>query len=148
MISRTSEYALQATIHLARHVDEWPISGRKIAEETGLPRKYLASILGDLVRAGILESTPGAGGGFRMARSPKEIRLWEVFAPFEPTLAYRHPCPFGNADCSDGDPCAGHSEWNKVRETYLRFLEQTSVYDVTFDRRKRRASGSSKRKKR
>ena len=147
MISRTSEYALLAMICLTRHVDDWPIAGRKIAEEAGIPRKYLSAILGDLVRIGILESSPGTGGGFRIARSPKEIRLSEVFAPFEPILANRRPCPFGKEVCSDDDPCAGHDQWKRVRETYSRFLEQTSVFDVTF-KRGRRASGSRKRTKR
>lgn len=148
MISRTSEYALQAVIHLARQVGDWPISGRKIAEETGVPRKYLAAILGDLVRAGVLESSPGIGGGFRLARPAKEIRLTEVFAPFEPILANRRPGPFGQEICSDDDPCAGHDQWKRVRETYQRFLEKNSIHDVAFARRKRRAAKAPKRTKR
>lgn len=148
MISRTSEYALQAMIHLARHVDDWPIAGRKIAEETGIPRKYLAAILCDLVRVQVLESSPGARGGFRLARSAKEIRLSEVFAPFEPILANRRPCPFGQEVCSDDDPCAGHDQWKHVRETYGRFLEKNSIYDVAFTRRKRRAAKAPRRTKR
>ncbi len=148
MISRTSEYALQAVIHLARHVDDWPIPGRKIAEETDIPRKYLSAVLGDLVRAGVLESSPGAGGGFRLARSSKEIRLSKVLAPFEPVLANRRPCPFGQEACSDDDPCAGHDEWKRVRETYERFLEKNSIYDVAFTHRKRRAARAPRRTKR
>ena len=148
MISRTSEYALQAMIHLARRIDDWPIAGRKIAAETGIPRKYLAAILGDLVRSGVLESSPGMGGGFRLARPAKEIRLSEVFAPFEPILANRRPCPFGREVCSDDDPCAGHDEWKRVRETYGRFLENNSIHDVAFMRRKRRAAKAPRRTKR
>jgi len=148
MISRTSEYALHAMIHLARHVDDWPIPGRRIAEETGVPRKYLAAILGDLVRGRVLESSPGKGGGFRLARPAKEIRLSEVFAPFEPILSDRRPCPFGQAVCSDDDPCAGHKQWKRVRETYQRFLETNSIYDVAFKHPKRRATTSPRRTKR
>ncbi len=148
MISRTSEYALQAMIHLARQVDEWPIAGRRIAEETDIPRKYLAAILRDLVRVQVLESSPGAGGGFRLARSAKKIRLSEIFAPFEPILANRRPCPFGQEVCSDDDPCAGHDQWKHVRETYGRFLEKNSVYDVAFTNRKRRSAKAPKRTKR
>ncbi len=148
MISRTSEYALQAMIHLAQHVDKWPIAGRKIAEETGVPRKYLAAILRDLVRVQVLKSSPGTGGGFRLARSAKKIRLSEVFAPFEPILANRRPCPFGQKTCSDDDPCAGHEEWKRVRDTYGRFLEKNSIHDVAFMCRKRRTAPASRRKKR
>lgn len=82
-----------------------------------------------------------------MARKPKEIMLYEVFAPFEPMLGTRRACPFGNEECNDSDPCAGHEKWKKVNETYSKFLEKTSVYDIAFKQDKRRSS-SKKRKKR
>jgi Rrf2 family iron-sulfur cluster assembly transcriptional regulator len=148
MLTRTSEYAVLAMIYLAQHTDDWPIAGRKIAEATGIPRKYLAAVLGDLVRSQLLMSSPGTGGGFRLARSAKDIRLCEVFAPFEPILANRRPCPFGKEVCSDDDPCAGHDEWKRVRETYQHFLEKNSIYDVAFTHRKRRAASAPRRKKR
>ncbi len=145
MLSLTGEYALRAMVYLTTHAEDWPIPGKRIAEGAGIPRKYLSAILGDLVRAGILASSPGPGGGFRMARSPKDIRLFEVLAPFEPVLGNRRPCPFGNEECSDDDPCAGHDRWQRVNETYSRFLQETSVYDVSVKRRKRRRSGACKR---
>ena len=104
--------------------------------------------LRDLVRVQVLESSPGAGGGFRLARSAKKIRLSEIFAPFEPILANRRPCPFGQEVCSDDDPCAGHDQWKHVRETYGRFLEKNSVYDVAFTHRKRRSAKAPRRTKR
>lgn len=131
MLSLTAEYALRAMICLARMIDEWPVPGRVIAEESKIPAKYLSAILGDLVRAGVLESSPGRTGGFRMARPPKEITLLEVFEPFEPSIGSRRPCPFGNETCSDENPCAGHEPWKKVRESFSKFLCETSVYDVS-----------------
>lgn len=148
MMSRTSEYAVQAMIHLARHVDDWPIAGRKIAEETGIPRKYLASVLSNLVRARVLESSPGMGGGFRLARSAKDIGLSEVLAPFEPILANRCLCPFGQDICSDDNPCVGHDEWKHVLETYQHFLETNSIHDLAFKRQKRHADKATRGTKR
>ena len=148
MMSLTSEYALQATIHLARNVDGWPIASRKIAEETGVPAKYLAVILRSLVRANVLESSPGAGGGYRLVRSARDIRLSEVLAAFEPILGNRRPCPFGQETCSDDDACAGHEEWKRVRKAYQRFLEGNSVWDVAFVHQERRATKAPRRTKR
>ncbi len=148
MISRTSEYALQAMVYLARHVDDWPIPSRVIAREANVPGKYLSSILSELVRVGVLESSPGLGGGFRMARSAKKISLSEVLASFEPALTNRRPCPFGMEICSDDDPCAGHEQWKHLRETYQRFLEKNSIYDVAFTLTKRRTTTSQRRTKR
>lgn len=147
MISLTGEYALRALIYLAQHADEWPVPGRTIAKETKIPRKYLSSILGDLVRAGVLDSTPGPGGGFSMVRTPKETMLIEVLAPFEPSLGTQRSCPFGNTMCGGDDPCTGHEHWKEVQEAYSRFLEETSVHGVAFKARGRRATGIRKKRK-
>lgn len=148
MLSLTAEYALRAMIYLAQHSDECPIPGRRIAAESQIPPNYLATVLGDLVRAGVLQGSPGRGGGFSLARRSRDIRLNEVLASFEPILANRRPCPFGKEVCSDEDPCAAHQQWKRVRETYARFLERNTVYDVSFLRRTRQKTGSRKRTKR
>ena len=147
MFSRTSEYALRAMVFLAQHADTWPIPGWRIAEQTGIPPKYLARILGDLVRHAVLESSRGIGGGFRLARSPDRIRLSEVLAPFEPALASRRPCPFGHELCNDKNPCPGHDRWMRVKNTYERFLQETSVSDISGQQDSRRGSPRKKRKK-
>lgn len=144
MLSTTSEHALKAMVYLAQHADEWPIPGRQVAAELAIPRKYLSSILRDLVRAGVLESSPGPGGGFKMVRSADTVRLCEVLAPFEPGLSSEQGCPFGNATCSDDDPCAGHERWRQVKDVFVRFLEETTVRDVAFKRARR--GGSQRRR--
>ncbi len=143
MLSRTSEYVLRAMALMAQQVDEWPLPSPRIAEQTGIPRKYLSNILSSLVRAGILQSAPGIGGGFRMTRSPKVVFLREVLEPFEPALGPTRPCPFGQEVCNDTDPCAGHERWKRVREAYADFLQHTSVYDIGVEQ-----NGSTKRKRR
>lgn len=147
MLSLTSEYAMRAMVFLAQNSDDVLVPGKTIADGTDIPRKYLSTVLGDLVRAGMLASTPGTKGGFKLTRSPKLIMLHEIMAPFEPPLNNRRECPFGYEECSGENPCAGHNQWLRVRETYSRFLERTSLYDVTFKRRARKRGGSRKRVK-
>ena len=130
MLSLTSNYALRALIYLAQHVDEWPISGKAIAAEAGIPAKYLSRIMRDLVRAGLLRSTRGPNGGFRLPRSAKDVSLYDVLLQFESSLADLRPCPFGNKICSDDDPCLGHDEWKKVCDNFRQYLRRTSIHDV------------------
>lgn len=134
MLSRTGQYALRAMIHLARNVDQWPIPGHRIARQARIPRNYLSKVMGDLVRAGVLESTRGVGGGFRMARPPARTYLFDVLAPFESTLGERRICPFGNPLCNDRRPCLGHEAWKRVRDTFTEFLRRTSIHDVAIGR--------------
>ncbi len=128
MLSKTSEYALRAVIYLAQFEDDCPIPGRVIASETGVPAKYLSKILGDLVRAEVLVSSPGKTGGFQFMTSSAETRLLKVLAPFEQFELRR--CPFGNKACSDIDPCLAHNQWKNVVEAELRFMSDTTVLDI------------------
>jgi len=146
MLTRTSEYALRAMIHLAQNEPDWPITGREIAAAATIPAKYLSKILGDLVRVGVLESTPGRRGGFRFVSPAKETKLYDVLAPFEQLEQKR--CPFGNAQCSDEEPCLAHDRWKQVLATHKRFLQGTTIYDVAVRMRTGRKSARSGRKKR
>ena len=82
MLNLAGEYALRAMVYPAQHVADWPIYGKQIAEQAGIPAKYLSKVPGELVRAGALESLRGIGGGFRMSRPRKKIRLMNVLVPF------------------------------------------------------------------
>ena len=135
MLSVTGEYALRATIYLAQHEADWPIAAGRIAEQARIPAKYLSKILGDLVRAGVLTSARGLGGGFRMQHPAKKTRLSDVLAPFGPIEHNR--CPFGNQECREADPCLAHDQWKKVMETQERFLKRTSVFDVALKKQKK-----------
>jgi Rrf2 family protein len=127
-MTKSSEYALRALIYLTQHKDQWPIPGREIAQRAGIPARYLQKVLGDLTRTRVLESTPGRLGGFRLCRPGNRIPLIDVLTPFERFQAGR--CPFGNAVCSDRNPCRAHHEWKKVVEAEQRFLSKMTIDDV------------------
>jgi len=146
MLTLTSRYALRALIYLVQHAEDCPISGRRIAEQTGIPRKYLAKILGDLTRAGMLRSSPGRTGGFELSRPPGKTRLLDVLAPFEQTD--REQCLFHKDTCGRTDPCPAHSEWAKIVAARQRFLERTTVQDVAAKTRRPRQKRTSRRRKR
>jgi Rrf2 family protein len=128
-MTKSSEYALQALVFLAQNQDRWPIPGREIAKGVGIPAKYLQKILGDLTRTGVLESSPGRTGGFRLNRPSGRISLLEVLTPFE-RFQSGH-CPFGNAVCSDRNPCQAHHQWKKVVETEQGFYREMTLEDVS-----------------
>ncbi len=147
MLTRTGEYALRALVHLACNEKDWPIAGRQIAKETGIPAKYLSTILSELVRAQILTSARGTMGGFRMAQPSKKTFLFAILEPFEPVLAPNRPCPFTDRVCSDDDPCLGHEAWQQVREDYYRFLRKTSILDVALGQATKSRSTRTKSKR-
>ncbi len=130
MMNLTSQYALQALIFLARQPADELIPGARIARDTGVPANYLSTVLRELVRRGVLASTRGKGGGFKLARPADQIVLYAALQAFEPALSTQRPCPFGNSVCSDENPCSGHDRWKHVRNAYNEFLNSTTVEDV------------------
>lgn len=78
-LSAKTEYACLAMLELAQHFDGGePVQVRCIAERHGIPSPFLVQILQELKRSGLVGSTRGAAGGYRLTRAPQEISLAEV----------------------------------------------------------------------
>lgn len=78
-------YAFRTLIVLGASRDTH-ISAREIAERYQVPRKYLESVLAELRQAGLVESTKGKAGGYRLCQDPSRIRLSEVVAKLDPSM--------------------------------------------------------------
>jgi len=129
MISKTAIHAAQALTVLARLQPGEFAGAVNIAREIGAPQNYLGKLLKILAEDGILESQKGFGGGFRLAREPKKISLYDVVEPIE-NISRWSECLLRGGTCSPGHPCAVHTRWKKVREEYLQFLRQTTIADL------------------
>jgi Rrf2 family transcriptional regulator, nitric oxide-sensitive transcriptional repressor len=95
MFSQTVEYALRAVVHLA---DRAPAARTtdQIAAATRVPKAYLSKVLQGLVRAGVVQSQRGAGGGIALVKPPDEVTILEVVNAVEPLKRIRS-CPLGLA---------------------------------------------------
>ena len=93
MFSQTVEYALRGVVHLA---DRAPAAQttEQIAAVTQVPRAYLSKVLQSLVRAGIVRSQRGTGGGMKLARDPTALTLLDVVDAVDP-LPRITSCPLG-----------------------------------------------------
>lgn len=129
MLSMTAQYALRAFVYIATHGSDRPVLAKEIAAHTGVPSHYLSRILRDAVRAGLLESARGVGGGFRLSRPPGRIKLLDVLSPFDDVLD-RSRCPFGQPRCNDASPCGFHEYWKPISQAYRRMLEETTLTQI------------------
>ncbi len=110
MLSKTAEYALRAAVWLASDAAQ-PASADQLAEVTKVPRRYLHKVLQDLVRAGLVRSQPGPGGGYALAVAPKEVTILAVVAAVAPLERIKH-CPLGLP--SHTKLCPLHRELDRV----------------------------------
>ncbi len=93
MISQTVEYALRAIVTIAQH-EGHPCTARQISEITQVPAPYLSKLMQGLVRANIVRSQRGLGGGFVLIQEPQELAIWNVVDAVEP-FPRIHECPLG-----------------------------------------------------
>ncbi len=133
MLSNTAEYALRAMVFLARSEPGKVLPGRDLSVMSGVPAKYLSKILLDLNRAGMVSAVRGQGGGYRLTRDAKDIRLIEVVEIFDRPRAHPRCLLSFDRDCSDDAGCSAHGRWKLVRSVYLSFLDTTSLADISND---------------
>jgi Rrf2 family iron-sulfur cluster assembly transcriptional regulator len=126
MLSSTAAYALRAVLYVARHQAEGPVCVGDAAAALGLPQNYLAKVLHELARGGLLLSTRGKRGGFRLAKAPHHIALHTVVGRFD-AIGTRRTCLLGRRDCSDRHPCLAHARWRAIGEETARFFRDTTV---------------------
>lgn len=110
MLSKTAEYALRTVACLAREVDRAE-SAERLATLTKVPRRYLHKVLQDLVRAELVHSRPGPGGGYVLALSAENVTILDVVNAVSPLERIRH-CPLGLA--SHTSLCPLHQELDKA----------------------------------
>jgi len=135
-LSKRGEYGLRAMINLANTQMRTPgtmVQIKDIADSEKIPAKYLEQILLALKNAGLLNSRMGIGGGYHLARHPKDINLSEIVrvldGPLAPIrcvsqMAYE-PC-----GCPDERTCGLRMVMGDVRNAIANILENTTLADV------------------
>jgi Rrf2 family protein len=135
MLTQRSRYALRAMLFIAEApAGSGPIPMTRIAAEATVPRKFLELILADLREAGLLHSTRGKMGGYRLSRPTHLISLGEVIRVIEGPLALV-PCVSRTAyrrclDCKSEADCAIRHAMMRVRDETARILDGTSLADA------------------
>ena len=128
MLSQTGLYALQALLHLAVQGNGAQVPAAVMARELDVPGTYLAKVLQRLTREGLLESTRGARGGYRLAVDPADITVARAVAPFQELRAAR-TCLMGGA-CDLANPCSAHARRAAWTAAAHEILEHTTVADL------------------
>ena len=137
-LTTRSRYALRALVMLAEQPKDEAISLSIIAQRQRVKPKYLEQIMFRLRQAGLIRGKKGPGGGFCLARDPKEIRLKQVLdAVGESTSPLQ--CVSGKADkyCSQLSPCQMKACWHKLKKEIDAFFNGHTLGDVCSSKKTR-----------
>jgi len=146
--SRSAEYAIRAFVHLAQVPEGKFAMVKNIAREEQIPSHFLAKILQQLARKGLLRSSKGPTGGFSLRVPASDISLLNIVEALDGLSAYEQ-CASGLPECNDEMPCSMHDSWKDLRERIKDYLGRNSITDlVKALEQKRREIAKAKKPKR
>lgn len=134
MISNKTKYGLHALIYLSKQYNQGPVLIAEIARGDHIPKKFLEFILLELKNHGFLESKKGKGGGYQLAKHPKEIKLGQVIrildGPLAPVSCVSQTAYRRCKECKDEDTCGIRLVMKDVREAMANILDKTSLEEM------------------
>ena len=111
MISTRGRYAVRILLDLAEHADGALIPMKVVAVRQGISLKYIERIMPALRNSGLIESTHGIGGGYRLAKPPETVTLWEILSLAEGDLAPVACLETGAEPCGRAPICKTLPVW-------------------------------------
>ena len=147
--SRSSEYAIRAFVHLAQVPDGRYAMVKNIAEAEDIPAHFLAKILQQLARKGLLRSSKGPTGGFALRVDAEDIRLLDIVEALDGLAPYQQ-CASGLAECNDDMPCSMHDSWVALRSRIMDYLGRNTIANLVkaLELKKKSLAIATKRKAR
>ena len=134
MLTARGKYGLKAMVHLAQLKPDTTAQATEIAAAHAIPKKFLDAILGDLRKAGLIVAKKGPGGGYALAKKPREINVGTIIRSLDGPLApiacasrtAYEPC----SDCKDVKRCTVRITMTTVRDAMSDVLDKLTVADM------------------
>ncbi|HOG46336.1 MAG TPA: Rrf2 family transcriptional regulator [Anaerolineae bacterium] len=129
--SAKEQYGLRAMAELASRYGQGQVALSEVAQSQGISLATLEQVVAPLRRAGLLESTRGASGGYALARPPQAISVGDVLRAIDGALV-PIPCleDAGGACCERAHQCATRPVWALVRARLAETLDSLTLADV------------------
>lgn len=132
-LTRAGEYAIAALSRLALEADGAagaPVPVEELAALQGLPRDFLAKILGRCARAGLVRTKKGKDGGVSLARRPEDIPLLDVIQACEGSYR-RDACVFYASRPCDGPECVVYCPLRREEEGLRSALGRRTLAEMS-----------------
>ncbi len=124
-LTSKGRYAVTAMLDLALHAGSGPVTLAGISERQGISLSYLEQLFTRLRKHGLVSSTRGPGGGYRLSRSAYDIAVADVVSAVDESVDATR-CG-GQANCQDGKRCLTHELWTELSEQIRSFLGGISL---------------------
>ena len=130
LISTRGRYALRMLTDMAEHQSDGYVPLKEIAARQEISEKYLESIVKALVKNGVLTGVRGKGGGYRLSASPDRIRVGDILALTEGSLAPVACLEEGSAKCPRMAGCRTLEMWRGLDRVIGDYLRGYTIEDL------------------
>ena len=127
-LTARGRYAVTAILDVALHGRGEPVPLADVAARQSISRAYLEQLFQTLRQGGLVNSTRGAGGGYRLARAAQDISVADVVAAVGEPMDWTR-CG-GRENCQDSNPCLTHYLWDDLNGHVRAYLERVTLADV------------------
>jgi FeS assembly SUF system regulator len=127
-LGRLTDYGIVLMAHLA-DAGEGPHAARDLAAETELPLPAVSKLLKTLAREGLLVSSRGAKGGYRLGRAAEEITVPEMIEALEGPIALTH-CALHEGACIQEARCDVRTPWQRINRAVHDALSRITLADL------------------
>lgn len=125
-LTSRSRYALKIMLDLAAHRNSAVVRRQEIVNRQGVPAKYLDQILVRLRRDGLVFSVRGRTGGYRLAKDPDLVSIWDIFRAVEDGI-YPVECVDEHMPCAFQASCVANEPWQVIFSALRSRLEAMSL---------------------
>ena len=124
-LTTKGRYAVTAMLDLAIHGASDPVCLGDIAARQDISLAYLEQLFTRLRKQGLVGSTRGPGGGYRLGRSAERISIADVIAAVDEPLDSTR-CS-GDRNCQRGERCLTHQLWEDLSRHIVDYLDSLSL---------------------
>lgn len=129
-LTKKTDYALLALCCLAQEPEGHPLNTKIIAERYHIPTELLAKILQQLARKGLVTSTSGPTGGYRLAVDPRTLSVADVMNAVDGRPALVQCFKSGRDACIQFDTCTIRNPMGLVQRRMAEVLSETTLLDL------------------
>ena len=130
-LTTKGRYAVTAMLDLSLNYGVRPITLADISDRQGISLSYLEQLFSNLRRQGLVSSSRGPGGGYRLSRSADEVTVLDIISAVDEKVDTTR-CE-GKGNCSNGEQCLSHEIWHSLSEQIKMYLGGITLGQVVKD---------------
>src|SRR5271169_5380402 len=128
-ITRAGEYGVLGLMNLARRSPGQMALLDEVSRTERIPKSFLAKIFQSLVKAGLVRSIRGAGGGFALVKDPAQVSVLEIIEAIEGKIVFQR-CKQLKPDCDHAGGCALCGLFEQAQDGVKDVLLRTTLVDL------------------